>query len=147
MDGAEVTKSKGIVIGGLKFLDPKMNRQIMKELLKLEKVKVEGSEKMFEKPKRGRKQTLETSSAVLEEIQAQRQEEEEQLMADDETRGNSSFSSVQPSNRSTSNKNRAGRRGKKDRVDADEQVSYQSVLATLLVRIKMGKDSLDVNYR
>jgi hypothetical protein len=147
MDGVEVTKSKGMVIGGLKFIDPQINRQIMKDLLKIEKVKVEGSEQMSENSKRRRKQTLETSSAISEAIQAQRQEEEEQLMADDETRGNSSFSSVQPSNRSTSNKNRAGRRGKKDRVGADEQVSFQSVLATLLVRIKMGKDSLDVNYR
>jgi len=147
MDGAEVTKSKGMVIGGLKFIDPQINRQIMKDLLKIEKVKVEGSEQMSENSKRRRKQTLETSSAISEAIQAQRQEEEEQRMADDETRGNSSFSSLQPSNRSTSNKNRAGRRGKKDRVDADEQVSYQSVLATLLVRLKMGKDSLDVNYR
>ena len=147
MDGAEVTKSKWMVIGGLKFLDPRMNRQVTKELFKIENVKVEGYERMFVKSKQKRKQSLKTSSAGSEEIQPQTQEEEEQRMADDETRGSSSFPSVQPSNRSTSNKNRAGRRGKKDRFGADEQVSFQSALAILLVRFKTGKDSLDINFR
>ena len=141
MDGAELTKSKGMVIGGLKLLDPEMNRIIIKELYKLDTIKAEGSEKLFLKPKRESSKMQKSNHQRLE----VEEDEAEQRCSMNMT--GSSFSFAKPTSRSSSDNNRAIRRKKKVRDGADEQLSFQSVLAILLVCLKIGKDNLDVNFR
>ena len=54
MDGAECFKHKGMVLGGLKLLDPKMNSLLIKDIFKMEALvkQEDDAEPIFKKPKR-----------------------------------------------------------------------------------------------
>ena len=114
MDGAECTKTKSFTMGGLKIIDPEMNRILMKEMYDIKPIIKEEDESRSQVLRYG----VDTKETDARQASQKRRDRE-----------------------SRKNKKQAG-----ETADMIE-ISFQSVLAILLVRFKIGKDNLHVNSK
>lgn len=135
MDGAECTANLGMVIAGIKIIDPLMNGTLMENRCKLEPI---GQDVKFMKPKR-ETFTRETSSpsSALPGFAAATAAAAVQQPTQGEQPGNEV-----KRRRLSRRKDQSSR----ERAPDDENVSAiscQSTQCILLVRFQIGKDDLD----
>ena len=137
MDGAECTKTKSFTMGGLKIIDPEMNRILMKQMFDIKPIIKEES--------RGKSQQRHPQGeSPTEEVGQQEANSRSQVLRDCvDTKENDARLASQK------RRDREARKNKKQAGETADMIetSFQSVLAILLVRFKIGKDNLDVNSK
>jgi hypothetical protein len=129
MDGAECTKTKSFTMGGLKIIDPEMNRILMKQMFDIKPIIKE------ERENKSRGQ--------------QRHPQGESQIGVGQEREGVDTKETDARQASQKRRDRESRKNKKQAGETADMVetSFQSVLAILLVRFKIGKDNLDVNSK
>jgi Fic family protein len=132
MDGAECTKTKSFTMGGLKIIDPEMNRILMEQMYDIKPIIKEDREKR------------QSRGESLTEVRQQEDESRSQVL-----RCGVDTKETDARQASQKRRDRESRKNKKQAGETADMIetSFQSVLAILLVRFKIGKDNLDVNSR